>query len=272
MVDKQEGQWVVPNPQVPRTFGMMNIVFGGLLLLMGAGYVAAWVLLPYYTKPLLDQAARQQTDRKAKRDAQIADLKRQEDAAKTEEDKESFQVQRENLERNAEPDMSEFMDLSNWNVFSDIRLAIYYCTELGVGMLLNLLMVISGVGLLGLAEWARRLAVGVAWAKILRWVAMTIMTMVLVLPITTQKMQKAFDQLEQQTKVRGGRAGPFPMGSMAQFTAISGAVTAVFEALVFSIYPGLTIWFLTRPRVRAACMAKLPLRPPVPGDELGEIA
>jgi hypothetical protein len=272
MVDKQEGQWVVPNPQVPRTFGMMNIVFGGLLLLMGAGYIAMWVLMPYYTKPIMARAVQEQADRKAKREAQIADLKRQEDAAKTKEDKENFQVQRENLERNVEPDMSEFMDLSNWNVFSDFRLAIYYCTELGVGILLNLLMVISGVGLLGLAEWARRLAVGVAWAKILRWVAMTILTMVLVLPITTQKMQKAFDKIEQQTKVRAGAATPFPMGGLAQLTLISGAVTVVFEALVFSIYPGLSIWFLTRPRVRAACIAKLPLVPPGPGDELGEIA
>ncbi len=168
--------------------------------------------------------------------------------------------------------MSEFMDLSNWNVFADIRLAIYYCTELGAGILLNLLMLVSGVGLLGLAEWGRRLAVGVAWGKIVRWVAMVIVTMVLVLPITTQKMQKAFDKVEQQTKARGGRAAAFPMGSLAQFTAISGAITAVFEAVVFSIYPGLTIWYLTRPPTRAACMAKLPFGPPVPGDGPGELA
>jgi hypothetical protein len=168
--------------------------------------------------------------------------------------------------------MSEFMDVSNWNVFADIRLAIYYCTELGAGMVLNLLMLVSGVGLLGLAEWGRRLAVGVAWAKIVRWVAITIATMVLVLPITTQKMQKTFDKVEQQTKTRGGGGAVFPMGSLAQFTVITGAITAIFESLVFSIYPGLTIWYLTRPPTRAACMAKLPLDPPVPGDGPGELA
>ncbi len=133
MVDKQEGKWVVPNPQVPRTFGMMNIIFGGLLLLMGVAYIGLWVVMPHYTKQIVDQASKQQAAQKAQREAQIAELKRQEDAAKTTEEKENFQVQRENLEKNAEPDMSEFMDLSNWNVFADIRLAIYYCTELGAG-------------------------------------------------------------------------------------------------------------------------------------------
>ena len=38
MGDQVEGKWVVPNPQIPRTFGMMNLVFGILLLLIGAGY------------------------------------------------------------------------------------------------------------------------------------------------------------------------------------------------------------------------------------------
>jgi len=270
MVSKQEGKWVVPNPQVPRTFGTMNIVFGGLLLLMGVGYIAMWAIMPYYTKQIMAQAVQQQADRKAQRETKLAELKRQEDAAKTKEEKESFQSEREILERNAEPDTSAFMELSNWSVFSDIRLAIYYCTELGVGILLNLLMVVSGVGLLGLAEWARRLAVGVAWAKIVRWVAMTILTMVLVLPITMKKMEPAFAQMNLP---RGGRgSGPGLMVNISQIGAISGAITAVFEAVVFSIYPGLMIWYLTRPRVRAACMARLPLIPPVSGDGPGEPA
>ncbi len=65
MVDKQEGQWVVPNPQVPRTFGMMNIIFGGLLLLMGVGYIGLWVVMPHYTKQIVDQASKQQAAQKA---------------------------------------------------------------------------------------------------------------------------------------------------------------------------------------------------------------
>jgi hypothetical protein len=266
MGNEKEGQWVVPNPQLPRTFGMMNIVFGGLLLLMGAGYIALWTIMPYYTKQIMAEAVKQQEARKAERESKIADLKRKEAAAKTAQEKEPFQTELEMLERRVEPDMSAFTDISQWDIFSDKRLAIYYCTELGAGILLNLLMLISGVGLLGLTEWGRRLAVGVAWAKIVRWVAMTILTMVLILPITMAKMKPMFDKLPQG---RPGSAGP--MMSLSQIGAISGAVTAVFEALIFSIYPGLTIWYLTRPTARAACMARLPLGPPAKGDDLGEL-
>src|SRR5262249_43818140 len=31
MVKPQHGQWVVPNPQICRTFGLLNIIFGGLM-------------------------------------------------------------------------------------------------------------------------------------------------------------------------------------------------------------------------------------------------
>lgn len=268
MGNEKEGQWVVPNPQLPRTFGMMNIVFGVLLLLMGVGYIALWTIMPYYTKQIMAEAVKEQEARKAERETKIAELKRKEAAAKTAEEKEPIQSERELLEKTVEPDLAAFTDMSQWDIFSDTRLAIYYCTELGAGILLNLLMVISGVGLLGLAEWARRLAVGVAWGKIVRWVAMAILTMVLVLPVTMGKMQKAFDKMNLP---RGGQgAGAGPMLNLSQIGAISGAVTAIFEALIFSIYPGLTIWFLTRPRARAACMARLPLGPQPQGDDFGE--
>ena len=48
------------------------------------------------------------------------------------------------------------------------------------------------------------------------------------------------------------------------FTAIAGAVAMIFTALVASIYPALSLWFLTRPPTRAACLqrSKPPSAPP----------
>ena len=89
---------------------------------------------------------------------------------------------------------------------SDMRLAIYYFTEVVSGMVLNVLLVIGGAGLLGLAEWGRRLSIGVAWAKILRWVAMTVVTMVVIVPITTEKMDKMFTQIQAQARANSGGA------------------------------------------------------------------
>ena len=124
-------------------------------------------------------------------------------------------------------------------------------------------MIIAGIGLLSLAEWARKLAIGVAWLKIARWIVMTIVMMVVVLPITMEKMQKVFDVVETQTKAQGGRPVVFPMaGSLAQFSVIMGAVFQIFSLVVASIYPALVIWFLTRPRSRAACLRKPAGKPP----------
>jgi hypothetical protein len=271
MVDKQEGRWVVPNPQVARTFGVMNIVFGGFLLLVGAAYIAMWVVSPYFSKQVIARIAQEQAAEKARRESKIAELKRQEAAAKTEDEKESLQSERESLEKVVEPDMREIMEVSTGIVYSDIRLTIYYFGEAGVGMLLNLIMLVSGAGLLGLTEWARRLAVWVAWAKIVRWVAMVILTLVLVLPITMPKVQKAFDKMTSIQVQAGKGAGTGPMLNVAQLSAIGGAIAVVFSAVIASIYPALSIWFLTRPETRAA-MAKPRSVPLLPGDGPGEPA
>ena len=149
-----------------------------------------------------------------------------------------------------------------WNIMSDIRLAIYYLTEVISGMLINVLMVISGVGLQGLAEWGRRLALGVDWLKILRWLAMTIVTMVLIVPIVAEKMDKVFNQPGTAQKPSGGPVKT-PIVGMGQLIAIFSAVAVVFSALVASIYPGISLWLLTRPPTRAACMQRpKPAEPP----------
>ena len=50
MVKGQEGKWVVPNPQIPRSFGLMNILFGSLMLLVAIGYGLGYVYAPTIQK------------------------------------------------------------------------------------------------------------------------------------------------------------------------------------------------------------------------------
>jgi hypothetical protein len=268
MGEQQAGKWVVPNPQIPRTFGIMNLVFGILLFLVGAGYIAVWLVSPSFQKRMVVQIEQQQTKSKAERDAKVAELKAKEEAAKTNEEKDTLKNEREAVELNVEPDLSGMNEIMNWNVFSDIRLAIYAFSEVIAGMILNVLMAISSVGLLGLAEWGRRLAINVAWLKIVRWVAMIVVTLVLILPITVQKVQKMTDsiqaQVQAQAKTSGRPAPAMPMMYFSMFMSIAGAIAMVFSALIASIYPALSIWFLTRPPARAACLQRSmpPLAPP----------
>ena len=105
---------------------------------------------------------------------------------------------------------------------------------------------------------------------------MIVVTLVLILPITVQKVQKMTDSIQAQVQAQaksGGRPAPMmPMAIAGMFASIGGAIAMIFTALIASIYPALSIWFLTRPPVRAACLR--PSKPPSApiGMQPGELA
>jgi hypothetical protein len=255
MAVSEQAKWVVPNPQICRSFGLMNIIFGALLLLFGATTAVVWAVAPTFQKKMMASFEEQQAQRKAEREAKLAEFKKNEEAAKTQEEKDAIKDQREALEKQFEPDLAAMNEFTTYNMFSDLRLAVYYIAELSAAIILNILMIISGAGLLAMADWARRLAVGVSWLKIVRWIVMTVVTLVLVLPITMDLTQKALARMDQQIKAQsGGRPLPVPLSALGPVQAIAGAAVTVFSAVVSSIYPALAIWFLTRPAARAACL------------------
>jgi hypothetical protein len=95
-------------------------------------------------------------------------------------------------------------------------------------------------------------------------------TLVVVVPITTQKSQELFKRIEAQGAAKaGGRAVVFPAANMAQVTAVTTAMTAAFSALIGSVYPAIALWYLTRPRARAACLARSGSAPTRPGEPKG---
>ena len=94
MVKEQQGKWVVPNPQIPRSFGLMNIIFGVSLALARAGLRVLVSLHTDVHEADARTVKQVEADAKAERDEKIADLKKQEAAAKTEEEKEELTDER----------------------------------------------------------------------------------------------------------------------------------------------------------------------------------
>jgi ABC-type multidrug transport system fused ATPase/permease subunit len=285
MGDQVEGKWVVPNPQIPRTFGMMNLVFGILLLLMGAGYLGMYLVMPVWQQKVAAQMKEQQENLKKGRANKLAELKAKEAAAKakeaaaktkeeTEKAKEETTAaveERETFENNPDVDLSGMTDMMGWNIMADRRVAVYYFSEVIGGIVLNVAMIISGIGLMGLTEWGRKLGITVAWLKILRWIAMTIVIMVVIVPITTEKMDKMMQSVQAQVNAKsGGRPAPVPMVGFGQMMAVMSAVAVVFSGLVASIYPILSLWFLTRPPTRVACLKGSKPTPLEPRSEVGD--
>ena len=252
MASQPQSQWVVPNTGIPRTFGLLNVIFGVMLLLGGIGSVA-WVLMaPTFGKAM--QAQRRETLAKAKaeREARIADLKKQEAAAKTEAEKEQLRTERETAESVPEP--PDMTDVTIWDTYADPRYRAYFCGEVSLGIVLNIAMIVAGAGLLATAEWGRRLAIGVAWGKIVRLVAMAVITLTVIVPMTVEHTQRVFDKMEAKMQAQPGAGVPRGFSKdVVRNQAILVAVGAVGFTVVGSIYPGLAIWFLTRSRARAAC-------------------
>jgi hypothetical protein len=255
MTRELQSEWVVPNPGVPRAFGIMNIIFGVILLLFGLGSGAMLILGPTMMKQVQAQAQQSVEKAKAERAARIDELKKKEDAAKTEEEKKQLQTERQTAESVADPpDLSDLS--STWDFMSDPWYAGYAWSEIGLGILLNIAMIVAGAGLVGLTEWGRRLALWVASLKILRLTAIMIITLTVILPMTSERTKRMFDKMEAQIKTKsGGGAGAAPgfSAGMSQMTAIFGAASAVGTAVLGSIYPALALWFLTRRAARAAC-------------------
>lgn len=266
MTTQPEGRWVVPNPQVPRTFGILNIVFGVILLLFGLWTLLATLYAGTFQRWVTSTVDAQVATQKAERQAKIAELKRQEGAAKTEEEKDGLKTEREALEKRTEIDVRAMTDMSYFT--NDPRIKIYTYSETITGILLNIAMIIAGIGLLRCAERARQVSLWVAGLKLLRWVSIVIVSLVLIVPMTTRHTKKSLDSIQAQINAQqGGQKAP--AGAMAfavEFGAIASAISVIFSALVASIYPLFQLWFLTRPPARAACLPRE--KPPSPAPDL----
>ena len=83
MVKEPAGKWVVPNPQTPRSFGLMNIIFGILLVIAAILYGLFYAFSPAIQRFSQLPLQKQMEAAKAERAARIADLKQKEAAAKT---------------------------------------------------------------------------------------------------------------------------------------------------------------------------------------------
>jgi hypothetical protein len=268
MVKAQDGKWVVPNPQIPRSFGLMNIIFGALTLLISVGYGVWFLYMPAFSRQMQAGIEQQEAQVQAENTKRIDELKKQEAAAKTKEEKEELKDERESLEQHKPPTITGMGDMMGMNVMKDPRVAAYYYGEVLVAIVLNVLMIVSGAGLLALTEWGRRLGVLVAQLKILRWIVMTVLTMVLVLPITMEITRKALKTAEAQIAAQGGGRGmPIPLTEFARIGTIVGAVGVILSAIVASIYPALMWWYLSRPASRVACMNRTEPEFQEPGPE-----
>ena len=133
--------------------------------------------------------------------------------------------------------------------------------------ILNLLLVVSGIGLILRKNWARILALATAALKLIRLVGLTAFLVSSVIP----GVSDAFDSLlatetgrqiiaqkieEQQAQQGAPPGGPMPSPEeIARVLRGIGTGGAIFVACFGSVYPIIVLILLTRPGARAASLA-----------------
>lgn len=236
-----------PNTGVPKTIGILNIVFGVLLLLCGVCSGLNVVTQSAFGPMIAAQQKQIQQALEAERQAKLKKLQEQEEAAEDEQEKAKIQAQQKVVRAQpmpVAPDTSKFMTAPGVQG--------YMIADALSGIALNVLMIISGIGLLALKEWGRLVAVWVAAIKVIRLVAIYGYFALAVAPVMAQQFRAMFEEMAKAAPP--GPKAPSPE-ELAQISTVMGATmtgTAIGMIVLGSIYPVVVLILLTRARVKAA--------------------
>ena len=253
-----------PSPGLPKTIGVLNLLFGGVLLLCGIGCLVA--LRSPGAHPESQHSGRSQgrgsggaenqagADRRTQKTGGRCLDRRGEgqDPAGAREDWEAKPAQ-----------LADKIDVAGLN--QALRMLWFYAAaEVITGPLLNFLMLVSGIGLILLKNWARVLAVWVAVLKIARLIALGVFATVFVCPALIRSgddlmrtdIGKAVinKAIEEQSKKQGSAAaGPNKPEDLVQMMKASSMVAALFFYGAGVVYPVIVLALLTLPGARSAC-------------------
>jgi hypothetical protein len=182
------------------------------------------------------------------RDRQLDSLDKQIEQTEDDDLKQRLQARRDRLA--AQPVVAP--DFTKMYGMSDPRVSGYYLTDLLSGLFLNVAMLISGIGLVGVKEWGRRWGLWVARLKLLRLVALYGVFLAVILPVQVRLMQDGFREM-QAGGAMGGDDVPDVGPAMATGMSYSLAGWAIATLVIGAIYPAVAWLLLRRESVRAAC-------------------
>jgi hypothetical protein len=262
-----------PQPGLVKTIGILNILFGGLLLLCGLGCVASSASAILGTTPMQIDPKTAQTVSDEFRNQRIRDLSAREKAAKTDQDKERIAKELDDV-RARHLKVEDEIDFPKVNAeLAWVRH--YLLLDVLTGPILNLFLVVAGIGLILRQNWARVLGIVTATLKIVRLVALSAFLVGAVLPhvgaildalLKTEAGRQLVTQVIEQQQAQAQQADPLagpppqPMPQLDPKEAVRmmrglSTVYAIFFVCVGSIYPIIVVILLTRPGARAACAA-----------------
>jgi len=246
---------VIPKPGVPKTLGILNVIFGVLLVLLGLCSVGGMLMAPAMVDFAEKTTKNAQAKIEADQNARIKSLDDREAAAKTDEEKKA--IEQERASEAATKVQINPVDMSAaTEVLHDPTVMGVSYVNLGTGLILHVMLIVAGVGLIRLTPWGRSLAVTWAGLQIVQLVIMTTASLVLVLPITQANNAKQIAKLEESVKGKGPGSPEAMSLQMTKMMAPLAVPMAVGQAVAGMIYPIVVLVLLNTTGARAACLPK----------------
>ena len=254
-----------PNYRTTRLLGIFNIVFASLLLIGGLCMGVSLAIQPMLIKAMNDVQKKAEAQGEAVRKGELDDLAKRAEAAKTDAEKAQLETERKEVEARPKGGVPMF-DISK--LMNQPEIQGWYWVEIMTGLIVNVAMFVSGIGLLKYRGWARNLALWTMLLKIARLALVYGFFIIAIVPGFSKTIGEAVSQMMMQQQgimVKGPKGVP----DAATFTKIYTITYSIMGAgmiAIGSIYPAVMLVFLTRPRVKSACDDN---RKPVSGrDEL----
>ncbi len=244
----------IPNPRAAKTLGVFNVVFGSALMLCSLSTGAYVIAMPMMAQGMKADEAENRKFAEAKKAADLAELDNRAKTATTDQEKAAIVAERAVIEARRPATVPFGMDWERMGL-TDPKLIAWSWAELLTALLLNGLMLASGVGLVSLSPWGRRLATGVYWAKIARLVLVYGIWIVVVVPPMSEKLGGAVSEMIAQQQPPGGggpRSQPPPPELFARVYGIMYSVGGVGMIVLGAIFPAVGLVVLNKPGVRKA--------------------
>ncbi len=255
--------FVLPKPAIPKTLGILNIIFGVLLVLAGLCVGAFTLLIPtiqQITQKAMDDA-KTRTEAQKAADLKILDDRAQ--AATTDEEKATIAQERAEVTNRVVPATPNLF--GSTDILKDPRAAAFTVTQVLTGLILHITLLVAGIGLVRLTPWGRTLGVWWAGLQIVQLLILGVINFVVILPITQQYTDANLADLKKQMAAANA---PPTLGvtiQTAEMTSKLTPVIAVAQTVAGLTYPVICLILLSTAGAKAACLARPPAQPPAAG-------
>jgi hypothetical protein len=234
---------VEPNPGPVKTIGILNIVFACGLLLCVSCY-GIYTLMFAAMNPAM-QAAQVQAmaERQERIDKLKEELANSNDATRRAE----LQGQIDALENTP---MQPMPDTTKMSGLSDPMVLGFYIADAASGLILNLVMLIVGIGLVGVREWGRQGGTILSIVKIVRLVVLYGVGIAVIAPVQGGLIADGLVEMMKQMPNRQAVQPPAQQLGTAYTMMLTGYFVAIM--ILGAIYPAISAWVLTREGAKAA--------------------